>query len=455
MSASAPSNALSLPPAATFPSSVENPGASPAAANGRAKLEALTGLRYFAAAAIFLHHTFGSSLDAYMARIDAKYGIRPDLGSVGMPLFFTLSGFLMYYNYFGKFRQNFRGTLRDFLVARFARIYPLYLFALLLSFSFMGNFFHDVRDRPGDAVYCLATGLTLTQSWIHDLVFQDYLWPRSISHGYLSLSWSVSVEVFFYVTFPFLCVPFLKRMTSLPRIAVAAALICAVYAAGDLISVHRWALRMPEAVGIPESAFTRWFLYTSPYGRYGEFLLGCLAGAVFARFAEKQASRRETMAGRAVLWGSIALILGLSLMAANLHRGWEWYALSMNIGYAPLCVTVIFCLARYKSGLQSLLSKPLFVLLGESSYGIYLLHPLVQSFYQFRTAGESEMHDLHIIVYNHLAMALVLHVFCLGTYQFIETPARVALRRWLGNRRTKPQLSVVSESPSEPVQMAA
>src|SRR5690348_4149040 len=53
-------------------------------------------------------------------------------GAVGVPLFFVLSGFVLAYNYFPRARAG-RFARGGFWGARFARIYPVYLAALVLG----------------------------------------------------------------------------------------------------------------------------------------------------------------------------------------------------------------------------------------------------------------------------------------------------------------------------------
>lgn len=402
----------------------------------RQKLDSLTGLRYWAAMLIFAQHVLNAALGTQSA-VFGRTGIpRPDLASIAMPLFFTLSGFLMWYNYGERFQKSFRATLRDFLAARFARIYPLYLFALVASFSTVQSFFHDLRDSPGEVVYCQSFMLTLTQAWFHQPVFVDQVVPRSLSLAYLGVAWSVSVEVFFYVTFPFLCLPLMRRMTSLRRIAVAAIFVFVAYAAFDLLVGSMYRMETGGHPVFRHRSWPGWLLYISPYTRYGEFLIGCLAGGLFARLSKTAPSPSETLVGHLVLLGSLAVLSGISFVPADLHDRWALYCLRQNILNAPLCAALILCLARYRSLLGALLQRPLFVLLGESSYGIYLLHPIVQSLYQQRTQGEMEMTDLPPILFNHAVMIAVLHVFCLGCFQFIEAPARVKIRSWLSGRRS-------------------
>ena len=51
----------------------------------------------------------------------------------GMPLFFTLSGFIIHYVYADAFAAQRRRAVGEFAIARFSRIYPLY--AVLLAYQ--------------------------------------------------------------------------------------------------------------------------------------------------------------------------------------------------------------------------------------------------------------------------------------------------------------------------------
>jgi peptidoglycan/LPS O-acetylase OafA/YrhL len=51
--------------------------------------------------------------------------------------------------------------------------------------------------------------------------------------------------------------------------------------------------------------------------------------------------------------------------------------LNMNFALAPSVALIIFCTARYDSLVARLLSLPPFILLGDASYAIYLIHDVV------------------------------------------------------------------------------
>src|SRR5262249_2161334 len=55
------------------------------------------------------------------------------LPGVGMTLFFVLSGFVIHLNYHGIVRAG-RGGTADFFIARFARLYPMFLVVFAIEF---------------------------------------------------------------------------------------------------------------------------------------------------------------------------------------------------------------------------------------------------------------------------------------------------------------------------------
>ena len=375
------------------------------------------------------------------------------LSAIGMPLFFTLSGFLMAYNYAAPFQKNFRRTLRTYYVARVARIYPVYILCLLISFGWMGCFFNELQDRPADVATVLAYQGTLTHSWVHVPVFQDHYTPRTVCQGYLGVSWSVSTEAFFYLVFPLFALPLARFVTGRGRmLAGAAAVFVGYLVAGYLIF-----LRIPpEAYAYADWGFSRgwWKLYLCPYMRFGEFLIGALAGQYFLLRADRPpATGARWWAGAAILTAATVLLVGVNFRVM-LPRVFGADPLphavqmaSYNVLYAPLCAAIIYQLAALPSLAQRALGCRPMVVLGEMSYCLYLLHPLAQGLFYPRHDGEGPLKALHVVVYNNLAMVVVLHLMCLGMYRYWEVPARERLRAWLD---PKPKLKVVA-----PERMAA
>ncbi|MDX6231026.1 MAG: hypothetical protein QOI76_4416, partial [Frankiales bacterium] len=93
---------------------------------GQPRLPALTGLRFVAALAVVLSHFSEQRLVDVPRRLVTFL----DGGRTAVSLFFVLSGFVLAYNYAHLSTTDQR---RRFYVARFARIYPVVLLALLVA----------------------------------------------------------------------------------------------------------------------------------------------------------------------------------------------------------------------------------------------------------------------------------------------------------------------------------
>src|SRR5271167_2116696 len=104
----------------------------------RPRLPAVTSLRFFAAFHVALFHMKEIGVLTGPAWLKALAGI----GYVGVSFFFVLSGFILVYTYAGR-----TISLRDFWQARFARIYPAYVFSLVLSFPFF--YFGALKMKVG------------------------------------------------------------------------------------------------------------------------------------------------------------------------------------------------------------------------------------------------------------------------------------------------------------------
>src|SRR5579864_3761830 len=90
------------------------------------EIKPLTSLRFIAALLVFLHHY---SMIPYGTMPTSLWETIMVEGHLGVTIFFVLSGFLITYRYFTE-PWGERLNMRQYLVKRVARIYPLYYFLL-------------------------------------------------------------------------------------------------------------------------------------------------------------------------------------------------------------------------------------------------------------------------------------------------------------------------------------
>jgi len=147
-------------------------------------LPPLTGLRFFAAFFIFTGHA-----TPVMLRLSPNpqlvISVTNCFLEVGMELFFVLSGFVIHYNYSNVGRPPHSQDLAKFYVARFARIYPLYLLFLTLQVVLNG----------GGNLRALPFFLGMTQSWVFAILSGIPL----VAHLNSTITWSISTEWFFFI----------------------------------------------------------------------------------------------------------------------------------------------------------------------------------------------------------------------------------------------------------------
>src|ERR1700745_1382279 len=118
------------------------------------RLEALTSIRFAAAAIIVIHHTPG-----FFALSWPLWGrVQWD---AGVTFFFVLSGFIMMYTYAGSLQAI---GARAFWVRRIARIWPAHVIALLLILILLPQAQWTTSESP--TAVSFVANLFLLQAWI-------------------------------------------------------------------------------------------------------------------------------------------------------------------------------------------------------------------------------------------------------------------------------------------------
>lgn len=292
------------------------------------QIPSLTGLRFFAAALVVIFH-FARPHNAMLMTFIGH-------GALGVAVFFVLSGFILSYSY-SLGPGSIRGDLRSFWAARFARLYPVYLVGVAL---FAPIVLSATREPAWRRIVTGVLSLTVTQAWFHLLGVNWGMWNPP--------GWSLSAEAFFYLLFPFVCLP-LSRLS--PKSLLAFAVACwAVSICG--IFTHR-------ILGLSGDDF--WAFV--PVVRLPEFLIGMAAGLAW--------KNRRTMVFDIVApftaVASVLIILGL--MALPISEIW-----SFSGAVGPLAAVLICSLACQRGRLARFLSYKPVVTLGCASYSLYILH---------------------------------------------------------------------------------
>jgi peptidoglycan/LPS O-acetylase OafA/YrhL len=373
----------------------------------RPRLSELTSLRFFAALHVMFFHAYAMraiTVNGWLRQISS-------IGYVGVSLFFVLSGFILVYTYAGA-----PIVPAGFWRARFARVYPAYLFSLLFCAPF---FFYAATHLPVPFFAWASHHMTLA-SILPLVLLQSWVPQGAMSWN--PVAWSLSVEALFYFLFPFL-LPLLAKLSRGALLGVAS--LC--WAAG--LSVTGWyALSNPDHLtAIDSDQLTAFWLNAIkffPLMRLPEFVLGMATGLIFLKsrtLASPSAAKPTSSSGALAAW-----LLALGLLAgaaAAIFSAQIPFAILHTALLAPAFAAIVYGLALQPKWTAFLRWSPL-VLLGNASYSFYLLHSNIMGMYFFGSTGQL----------THTSFAGVVGAFALVTiasllvFRFIEEPARRKLR---------------------------
>ncbi len=331
-------------------------------------------------------------------------------GNIGVSFFFVLSGFILSYSYLDRLRDQ--TDYFEFWQARFARIYPAYLlaFAVFLPLA-MYSIAHS--GRVGLALVTAILQVTLTQAWVPAAALQ-WNFP----------AWSLSVEAFFYVLFPFL---FLNAR----RLSSRNLILCCfgAYLLSQIGAFVGWrfgpalAELINEVLGFAQPSpneQSSFFMYL-PIFRLPEFMFGLALGLLFTRVPPLPAVWRQ------VTWLAGCIGFGIGFIEISPLIPGEF----INNGLLmPFLGLVLFGLAYSKS---RVFNHPLFVRLGDASYSLYLLHIPIWNWLLHIDGHLANFQTYSPRLFFLIYLACVIGASLLSM-TFIEAPARRLIRKGFGLR---------------------
>ena len=357
----------------------------------KTEIRPLNGLRGIAALTVALaHYSFLMPMRGFLI-----FG----WADSAVDLFFCLSGFTMCLAYRA---GELRGlAFRNYLVARIARIYPLYLLTLVLS-RFVKRWPPVVTSRDYDViVWDYVRQLTMTNTW--SFISSGTHWNAP--------AWSVSVEFFCYLfVFPvlFYMSARLLRRDWVVRLICAAVVLTASY----LAFVYFWDVRahingrdprdpVPE-IGYAVNLIRGVLIFISGWVIYTSFLSRDRLWEFATRYADV-----ITLAVLVLLIGGVSHI---------------WPVQLMMLGF-PLLILGASSGSSFTSKVLS--TRPAYYM-GDISYSVYMLHMPWALFLFQRTGLFSGTPPFH------LSSSIILFGGMLGlaafSYHAIEMPLRRVIR---------------------------
>ena len=309
-------------------------------------IASIDGLRAIAVAAVVLYHLGISWLPG---------------GFLGVDLFFVISGYVITRLILDSINNSGALDLRGFYWARLRRIYPGFLFMVFSTIIFIGVWAPEAIKRfLTDLPYALVGMM----NWALVARQQDYF--ESIGRPpLLQHTWSLAVELQFYLIWPIILLTVLKYFGKAN--VARAALIIAMFSGAALFFVS---LQLDAANAQQVSHI---YFGTDTHS-LGLFLGSALAVSwIPQNLSANIAKRAQDVIDGIGVFGLLGLIATFLFIDAN---NATLYKIAFPLAAIFGCL-VIISLVHPASRFAPLISSAPFTWIGQRSYGIYIWHWVV------------------------------------------------------------------------------
>ncbi len=261
-------------------------------------------------------------------------------GSVGVPLFFMISGFIMYYTTYTA-KTNWK-YIRSYFIKRIIRIVPLYFLMTLLYILLLNN----------GQFYFIENPRLLLSTFFFFPTYANHIGP-SYGMPALAVGWSLNYEIYFYLILGFSMLFTRNRWVVLIGILMTSVFIIPLFTNGYVMN------RLSDCYSYSWPYFS---LMTNP------ILLFFVAGIFIARFYTS-----DYLIGN-VFYSKALVLLAISNFIFSYFNLYPflltWHFHLFNSGF------LIFSLIN-RNKIQAYKIPSIILFIGNSSYSLYLIHPLI------------------------------------------------------------------------------
>ena len=355
-------------------------------ANGnKAKIESIQALRAISFLGIFLCHA-GSSVH---------------WSALGVSVFFVLSGFLLFYTYEDHtFYLSPKNNLK-FSLNKIKKLYPLHIITMtcIVLLQLLSMLKQEITLSSIIKLFIkILLNVTLLQTWIPN---------NNINTSLNGVAWYLSVTMFLYFMFPWICKIIKKiRINFIP-------IICSFILILQLISciplIHYFGTNSPQYI---------WFMYCFPIFRLGDFFIGCCLGKLFMQ--HKSFNINFFITSIIEIIATIATIVVFQLLKLKTSNIFFVVLHNWTTVYIPIASMWVYLFVNKKGAITHLLSNKLLIYIGNISPYAFLIHYVVTQ-YTAAILKSFNININNIIYYIIILLQLVLSILLSIVYKKIHT----------------------------------
>jgi len=395
---------------------------------------ALTGVRAFAAILVFTTHA------GYIMAASLGPGVQRYFNelSIGLPMFFVLTGFLITLRYYDNFEYTLAWT-KKYMVSRAARLYPMYF--LFTAAAFIYYYFNRSPALIGDPNHPWFTvflNLTFLRGFFDDLKF------TGVGQG-----WSITVDVVFYLITPFVFYLIKKKGIFFLQLAF--------FIPFGYLLVFIFRGYGHDLYGF-FNKFT-FMLYYTFFGRCIEIWIGIVLALNYSKIKIKAGSKKLTYIGFITMFVCVYFFTLIPLGPDQKFGITTYTGMILDTILLSPAIGIFFLgLIREETRIQKILSTKFVQLLSNSSFLFYLIH--LGFINNFLHEGINWLNDWVFAFYdkhgldwhspfeydqvNIFYVFIGLYGISIILYKFMEEPLNKKIRNYLFLKLNRP-LPTVNE----------
>jgi peptidoglycan/LPS O-acetylase OafA/YrhL len=309
--------------------------------------------------------------------MDHLFGTHPNLGWLGVMIFFVLSGFLITSILLREHQATGSISLREFYRRRAFRIFPAFYCCWILT-TVVALTFHEFYWRGA-----------LT-SFFYMMDYGRAFHAGELPYLHMWISWSLAIEEKFYLLWPLLLILLLRKRSTMLRTMA-------------LIILGLWTYRAILYLGLG----ARWnYVYCAFDMRADALLAGCLLAVMVGNSETRLLCCR--LLQRQWLSALPPLALACIVLFPPGNRALFLFLWSLQ----PLIIAAMLLQTAYWGARSWAFCRSRIVrVVALLSYSLYLYHPL----------GSQIAYFLHLR-HNGLVSALLVPVMAVASYSLVEKP---------------------------------
>jgi peptidoglycan/LPS O-acetylase OafA/YrhL len=324
---------------------------------------------------------------------DHLFQAHPQLGWLGVMIFFVLSGFLITSILLREHEEMGRISLKEFYRRRAFRIFPAFYCCWMVA-TVVDLAFHEFHWKGA-----------LT-SFFYMMDYGRAFHTGDPAYSHMWISWSLAIEEKFYLLWPLLLIFLLRKRSTIVRTML-------------LIILGLWTYRAILYLGFG----VRWdYVYSAFDMRADALLAGCLLAVLLEN------SQTRLVCCRLLQWQSLSLLPPLALVCIVVFPSSNRAFFLLLWSLQPLIIAAMLLQTAYWGARSWAFCRSRVVrVVALLSYSLYLYHPL----------GSKIVYFLHV-PHNGLASALLVPAMAFASYRLVERPF-MWMRDHYGPHRVKAQ----------------